>query len=223
MGAVESMKVRVQLRTFFAGIFFLLLIGTIVYMLVAPKREDARFREEMGDPFAFVTDTARSPWIYVGTDGVISVYHEDCVSFTVFRLPEVVNGVNTLHIGNAFFYALPGVERLILPSTIANPRIDISLSEWTSLKEVVFREGIQDVSSVSLCDYDTLEAVYFPKSLSSLGSGVLRDGAGTPTIYYAGTEMEWFALGASAAKLSREYTVVFETSAPEEWLDSTKS
>ena len=222
MGAVDSMKVRVLFRTAFAVIFFLLLVGTIFYMLKAPEKEDARIREELGDPLAFVTDTARSPWIYVGEDAVPVLYHEDCTGFKVFRLPEVVNGVCVSHIGNAFEYALPDVERLIIPSTVKSPRMSGFSSGWTSLKEVVFRDGIQDLRLVSLPALDRLEAIYLPKSLSGLGTSLLNKGEGNPVIYYAGTKEEWLAIGASASRLSEKYTVVFETSAPEEWFESTK-
>ena len=223
MGAGDSMKARVLFRTVFIVIFFLLLVGTTVYMLTAPEKEDARIREELGDPLAFVTDTARSPWIHVGEDGVPHVYHEDCIGFTVLRLPEVVNGVSVSHIGNAFQLAMPDVERLIFPSTVTHPRIDVSFIKWTSLKEIVFREGVQDMTSTLLYATDALEAIYFPKSLSALGWSVLREGEGNPTIYYAGTEEEWLALGSNAKRIAGKYTVVYETPVPEEWLESTKS
>ena len=223
MGAVKFMKVRAWFRTVFIVLFLLLLAGTVVYMLKAPEKEDARIREEMGDPVAFVTDTARSPWIHAWSDGVPKIYHEDCARFTVLRLPEMVNGVAVLHIGNTFEYALSHVERLILPSTMTHPGMNVSLADWTSLKEIVFREGIRDISGVCLSDVEALEAIYLPKSLSALRSNLLGDDTGNPTIYYAGTEEEWLALGAAAEKISQEHTMVFETSAPEEWLESTKS
>ena len=209
-------------RTVFLAVFFLLLVGTVVYMLTYPQKEDEKLREELGDPYAFVTDTSRTPWAYVGDDGVLRVYHEDCYHLTVLRLPEMVNGVAVSHVGNAFQLSLPRVERLILPAGVTQPKIDGTLKKWTALKEIVFREGCLDLTNVAMHVGEGLEAVYLPKSLSTIGWHFMREGDGNPTVYYAGTEEEWLALGFHAKRLSERYTVVFETEAPTEWLESTK-
>ncbi len=209
-------------RTVFLAVFFLLLVGTVVYMLTYPQKEDEKLREELGDPYAFVTDTARTPWAYVGDDGVLRVYPEDCYHLTVLRLPEMVNGKPVSHVGNAFSTSLPNVERLILPSGVAQPKIDRTLKKWTALKEVVFREGCVDLTDVTIYVGTGLEAVYLPKSLTVIGWHFMREGEGAPTIYYAGTEEEWAALGYHATRLAARYTVVFEAEVPTEWLENTK-
>ena len=216
------MKIRTLLRTAFSAVFLLLLVGTVVYMLTAPEREDERLREELGDPLAFVTDTARTPWVYANEDGTLRVYHEDCYHLTVLRLPEMVNGLPVSHLGNACSVALPNVERLIFPSGVTQPKFDGGLKKWTALAEVVFREGCVDLTGVALYAREGLEAVYLPRSLTTIGWHFMREGDGTPTLYYAGTEEEWVALGGHAKRLAERYTVVFEAEAPTEWLESTK-
>ena len=216
------MKIRTLLRTAFSAVFLLLLVGTVVYMLTAPEREDERLREELGDPLAFVTDTARTPWVYANEDGTLRVYHEDCYHLTVLRLPEMVNGKPVSHVGNAFSTSLSNVERVIFPSGVTHPKVDNSLKKWTALKEVVFREGCVDLSDVTIYVGEGLEAVYLPKSLTVIGWHFMREGEGAPTIYYAGTEEEWAALGYHATRLAERYTVVFEAEVPTEWLENTK-
>ena len=216
------MKFRAIARIVFAALCVCLIVGATVAMFVLPRREADRIREEMKDPYAFVTETARTSWAYVGEDQTLSVAHEDCLNLTVFRLPEVVNGVTVSHLGNAFSQALPKVERVILPSTVAQPKIDSSLKKWSALREIGFREGCLDLSDVMLCAGEGLEAVYLPESLSSIGGSFLREGEGSPTIYYAGTEEKWQALGSQARRLNERYTVVFERDIPTEWLESTK-
>ena len=162
------MKIRTLLRTAFSAVFLLLLVGTVVYMLTAPAREDERLREELGDPLAFVTDTARTPWVYANEDGTLCVYHEDCYHLRVLRLPEMVNGLPVSHLGNACAVALPNAERLILPSSVTQPTTGSGLKKWSSLAEIVFREGCLDLSGVPLYVGEGLEAVYLPKSLSAI-------------------------------------------------------
>ena len=158
----------------------------------------------------------------MGDDGVLRVYPEDCYHLTVLRLPEMVNGKPVSHVGNAFSVSLPNVERVIVPSGVAQPKIDRTLKKWTALKEIVFREGCLDLSGVAIYVGEGLEAVYLPKSITTIGWGFMRNGEGAPTIYYAGTEEEWTALGYHATRLAEAYAVVFETEAPTEWLESTK-
>ena len=216
------MKVRALLRTLFIPVFFLLLVGTVVYMLVSPEKEDARIREELGDPLAFVTDTARTPWASAEEDGTLHIYHEDCYGQAVLRLPESVNGITVTDVGNAFSTKLAAVERVILPATVTSPDFDNTLSGWTALRELLFREGCVDFQNLAVKASESLEAVYIPKSLERIGWTFLREGEGNPTLYYAGTEEEWLALGANATRLSNRYTVVFEAVPPAEWLESTK-
>lgn len=216
------MKSRAILRTLFLIVFLLLLVGTLILMLVIPPIEDARKREELGDPLAFVTSTARTPWAYATEEGNLSVRAEDCVGLTVLRVPEVVNGVTVTGVSAVFASALTGVERVILPSTVPEPTIDRFLASWTSLCEIVFREGCTSLNKASLKAEEQIEAIYLPASLEKLGWNFLREGDGSPTIYYAGTEEEFRRLGDDAARLEQKYTVVFETAVPTEWLESTK-
>ncbi len=219
---VRFMKTKAIFRSLFTILFLLLLVGTVVLMLVIPPMEDARKREELGDPLAFVTSTARTPWAYVDAEGALRMYPEDCVGLTVLRIPEAVNGVTVTGVSAAFSHALTDVERIILPSTAPVPVIDRSLSSWSALRQLVFREGCADLSRASVKAVTQLEEIYLPKSIEKIGWHFLREGDGTPTVYYAGTEEEWLSLGADAKRVAGRYTMVYETSAPVEWIESTK-
>lgn len=216
------MKSRAILRTLFLIVFLLLLLGTLILMLVIPSIEDARKREELGDPLAFVTSTARTPWLYVNEEGRVDLYHDDCGRMTVLRVPECVNGITVTHLGDAFSKKLVTVERIILPSTVSAPGDIGSLSGWTALRQIAMREGCTDLTKMSLKASKHIEEVYLPKSLKTIGWNFLREGDGSPTIYYAGTEEEFLLLGGDAKRLKNSYTVVYETSIPNEWLESTK-
>ena len=216
------MKIKAFLRASFSLLFLLLLIGTVVAMIVLPGMEADRIREEMGDPLAFVTTTARDPWICVDEEGKLDVYHDDCAGMTVLRVPESVNGVTVTKLGDAFSTKIDTLERIIFPATVACPEATSNFSKWTALQEVAFREGCTDLSKQKLSAKDGLTAVYLPASLEKIGGKLLAEGEGNPIVYYAGTEEEWLALGADALRITNRYTVVYETAIPTEWLESTK-
>lgn len=216
------MKTRAIFRSLFAILFLLLIVATVILMLVVPGREDARKREELGDPLAFVTSTARTPWAYVDEEGTLVVYPEDCAGLEVLRLPESVNGVTVTHVGNAFSTDLTFVKRVIFPSTVASPKVEYTLMGWTSLEELVLREGCTDLKQANVRASQSMESVYLPRSLEKIGWCFLSEGDGSPTVYYAGTEEEWQALGADARRISERYTVVCQTEPPTAWLENTK-
>ena len=216
------MEKRAHFRSWAALAVLVLLLATVAAYFIAPLFADAKIREELGDPDAFVTDTARSPWAYVSEDGVFSICHDKCYGVRILRVPESVNGVTVTSLGKFFEKPFLQVERLILPGTVKNPDIYYRLSEWKSLKEVVFREGVEDVSRVQLMCLDSLEAVYIPASVTKIGNVFLYSGNGNPVIYYGGTQAQWDALDMGADRLEDKYTVVFETTVPPEWIEQTK-
>lgn len=200
----------------------LLMLLTVTSYFVSPIIADARIREELGDPDAFVTDTARTPWAYASSEGVFSIQREECYDMQILRVPESVNGVTVTSLGNFFEKPLLRAERMILPGTVKDPDIYYRLSEWISLKELVIREGAEDISRLQIAALPSLEAVYIPRSTTKIGNVFLARGDGKPVVYYAGTEAEWDTLGKGAARLKEAFDVVFETAVPEKWIEETK-
>ncbi len=200
----------------------LLLLVTLVSYFVAPVLADARIRKELGDPDAFVTDTARTPWLYVDEAGVLMLTPENCVNLKVLRIPESINGIAVKNMNSLWRKPIASVKRLILPSNIKTPVLQVSLSDWVGLEEIVFREGCRNIANTTIEANEGLTAIYLPKTLAIIGPTFLAKGEGDPVLYYAGTEKEWRSLGPQGKRLSERYTVVFERSVPEEWIRETK-
>ena len=189
----------------------LLLVCTFLSFFIAPRIADAHTRKKYGLPEdAFITDTARTPWVYIDEEGGITLHGDKMIGMTTLYIPSVVNGIKTQALA-----AIGGnnakIKTLVIPAGVeAKEFARYLLRDFSSLEAVVFEEGITDISGCSLSSSVALERVYLPRSIKTLSTGFLKSEAPV-TICYAGTEEEWLALGGDAKKLCDRYTVVFET------------
>ena len=189
----------------------LLLVCTFLSFFIAPRIADAHTRKKYGLPEdAFITDTARTPWVYIDEEGGITLHGDKMIGMTTLYIPSAVNGIKTQALA-----AIAGnnakIKTLVIPAGVeAKNFAKWHLCDFTSLEAVVFEEGITDISGCSLSSSVALERVYLPRSIKTLSTGFLKSEAPV-TICYAGTEEEWLALGGDAKKLCDRYTIVFET------------
>ena len=185
----------------------LLMLGTLVSFFVAPRIADAKTRRTLGlSEDALVTDTARSPWIYVDEKGGATVYGEKMVGIRTLYIPSAVNGIKVEGLGK--IGTSHGVRTVVLPSTVLPTKMIECFRKWQGLKTIVFEEGTESLSGISIHGMPDVEGIYVPKSITAISSKFMgQDGF---TVYYAGTEEEWLALGESAQKLSDKGIVVFE-------------
>lgn len=189
----------------------LLLAGTFLSFFIAPHVRDARTRRTLGLPDdAFVTDTARSTWVYVNDAGDMTLYADRMIGMKTLRIPLAVNGVRSAQLLTVLGDS-KSVETLIVPvGVVAKKFVRWPLRELTALKTLVFDDGFEDLTDCSTGSLVFLEEIYLPKSIKKVQSRLVKDGAAV-TVYYAGTEEEWRALGEGAEKLAKNHTVVFET------------
>lgn len=191
-----------------AGCMLLLMLGTILSYFIAPYIVDAKTRRELGLPEdAIVTDTARSPWIYVNERGEATVYGEKLVGVQTLYVPSAVNGIAVKRLVK--HSTSKSVETVILPPTLVPPNTVNCFRNWEGLKTIVFAEGTQSIADTVVHTMPSLQAVYLPKSLTVVSSRLA--GQEGVTLYYAGTEEEWLSLGNSAKSLSDKGIVVFDT------------
>ena len=189
----------------------LLLVGTFLSFFIAPHIKDARTRRTLGLPDdAFVTDTARSTWVYVNDEGGMTLYADRMIGMNTLRIPLAVNGVQSKQLLSVLGDA-KSLHTLIVPvGVVAKNFVRWPLRELTELKTVVFEDGFLDLSDCTTGSLVSLEAIYLPRSVEKISSRFVKDEADV-TVYYAGTEEEWRALGTGAEKLAKNHTVVFET------------
>lgn len=211
---MDEKKIRV--RKVAAVAVLALLVGTLLsYFIITPVR-DARTRAMLGDPDAYVTDTARSPWIYADENGTVTLYPEHMGGMTELVIPDAVNGVKV----TGFSHSLSGrylskVKVFAFPSDFsANGEEMLSVHDCATVETLVFPEGVTDLSMLDIADAPSLKEIYFPTTLASICTYCVRRCGENVTVYYAGTEAEWRALGQSAENLSKKCTVVFETPVP---------
>lgn len=185
----------------------LLMLGTFVSFFVAPRIADAKTRRALGLPEdALVTDTARSPWIYVDEEGAAVLYGEKMIGMKTIYVPSAVNGIKVERIRRAD--TSRAVKTVVLPSTVLPTKMIECFRKWEGLKTLVFSEGTESLSGISIHGMPDVEGVYVPRSITAISASFMgQDGV---TVCYAGTEEEWLALGKNAQKLSDRGIVVFE-------------
>ena len=193
----------------------LLLVGTFLSFFIAPHIADARTRRALGLPDdAFVTDTARTSWIYVDEDGNATLYGDKMVGLKTLRIPSAVNGIAVKKV-RVTMSTSSSVETVIFPPTLAPTGGATSFRDWENVKSIVFSEEIEDLSRVDLVSLPKLEKIYLPKSLRSLYAYfALQIENKNAVVYYAGTEDEWRALGVAAKNISAKFRVVYNTPVP---------
>ena len=200
-----------------------LFVGTFLSFFIKPHVSDARTRRMLGlDGDAYVTDTARSPWVYVNEEGGVTLHTEYMVGMDTVVIPDAVNGV--LVTGKAdgeAFLPASRVRTVVFPKSFSVSSPDgktgiFWFGKWDSLETIVFKEGAGDLTGVAIYEMPSLKSVYLPKSATGLYAWSFNDCPADLTVYYAGTEEEWQALGSFAKNVSKKYTVVFHTASPEE-------
>lgn len=191
----------------------LLLVGTFLSYFITPALSDARTRREFGlSDDAIVTDTARSPWVYVNEGGSARLYGDKMIGITRLRIPNAVNGVLLKKV--LFAYDVPcEVEAVVLPCTMNHANSMKELRDWQGLKTIVFAEGTANLSGCVITDMPALEEIYLPSSVTSIGGNFIQmDGV---TVFFAGTEQAWLAMGKNAETLAKAHAVVYETPLPD--------
>ena len=209
-----------RIQTVSALVLLLFLLGTFISFFIKPYIEDAKIRRALGDEDAYVTDTVRDPWIYVNETGEMRLFPEYMVGIDTLVIPDAVNGV--IVTGIDFSRPLPiasDVKTVVFPKRFSVSGEDETkifwFSGWESREVVAFEEGATDLSGVALYQMTALKALYLPKSMTGMYPWNLRECAEDVTVYYAGTEQEWQALGRFAEVVSERATVVFDTPVPE--------
>lgn len=205
-----------------AGALFmlLLLLGTLCSFGIEPLISDARTRRALGDPDAYVTDTRRTPWISIDPDGCIRLYPEKMIGKKTLIIPDAVDGVKvTGRDAVAVFSLAESVQTIVFPKSFSVSSPDSKTGIFwfgrrENLEVIAFEEGAGDLTGVAIYALPALKAVYLPKSATGLYPWSFKECAEDVTVYYAGTEEEWTALGTFAKNVSKKYTVVFETPVP---------
>lgn len=189
-----------------------LILGTVLSFFIAPTVSDRRTRRELGlSEDAFVTDTARDPWVYADEEGRVLLYGDKMIGVEVLHIPSAVNGI----LVQGLLLASPrpqAVKAVVLPATDDHAK-SVAALRWDSIETLAFLEGTADLSNCYVIQMPALTEVYLPRSLQSIkGSFLEKEGI---TLFYAGTAEEWKALGAGAAALAEKNTVVFDTPLPD--------
>lgn len=212
---MDEKKIRV--RKVAALAVLALLVGTLLsYFIITPVR-DARTRAMLGDPDAYVTDTARSPWIYADENGTVTLYPEHMGGMTELVIPDAVNGVKVTGLASSVgALSEKTVKTVVFPRFLTvNGEHMLYFRWWESVETLVFPEGVTDLSKLDILELPSLKSIYLPSTFTGIYEYSIRYCGDNVTVYYAGTEAEWRALGQSAENLSKKCTVVFETPVPE--------
>lgn len=212
---MDEKRTRVRKVTALA-VLALLLCTLLSYFIITPVK-DARTRAMLGDPDAYVTDTARSPWIYADENGLVTLYPEHMMGMTELILPDAVNGVKVTGLDYSVgVLTVKDVKTVVFPKnlTVSGEHM-VYFRWWESVETLVFPEGVTDLSKLDILEMPALKAIYFPSTLTALYDYTIRACGENVTVYYAGTEEEWLALGKCAKNISKKCPVVFNTPVPE--------
>ena len=190
----------------------LLLFGTFLSFFIRPAISDAKTRKALDLPEdAYVTDTGRSPWVYVTEKGSARLYGDKMIGIKRLYIPSAVNGILLERV--LLTYDKPrSVEAVILPPTLNYAKTYKAFQDWVGLKSLVFEEGTESLSGCSLSSMPALKAVYLPSSLKKIDKNFLKQEG--VTLYYAGSKAEWFSLGAGAKAIAEKNAVIFDTPLP---------
>ncbi|MBE6656447.1 MAG: hypothetical protein E7609_06250 [Ruminococcaceae bacterium] len=203
---------RLRLKRITTLLVLLLMLGTLLSFFIAPRVADANTREDLGlSEDAFVTDTARSPWVYVNEEGEATLYGDRMIGKKTLRIPDAVNGVllkRVLHV-----HTKPkSVETVVFSSSVSVSKSLGYFREWTGLKTLAFEEGTTDLSGVSVHSMPALKEIYLPADITKISASFLKQEG--VTVFFAGSEEEWLAIGKNAKTLLTKHTVVFDTPVP---------
>ena len=186
----------------------LLLFGTVISFFFDPYvPEDVR--GELPEN-ALITDSARDPWLSVDEKGAACVYAERCVYLDELVIPEAINGIKVITFYTDSSQPAPWIRKITLPSTLRHMS-EFPFHEWDGLEEIVFKEGIKDLSRMYIGTKPNLKKLVIPSSVKSIRYGLLETTPETLEIHFGGTEEQWLAMGAPAEQLLRKYTVIYES------------
>ena len=177
------------LRAVFGVIMSALFFLSIVAFFVMPAIRDHEAREMLGDPDAFVTDTARDPWIYVDENGVATLNSDRCLGMEEIVIPASVNGIAVTGYSSHFTAKPVWVKKITFPSTLRQIE-DFPFHKWDAIEQIVFDEGIEDLSSLTVGQRAKLTRLVLPHSLKKINKGIFSYKEHPVEICYAGTK-EW--------------------------------
>ncbi len=196
---------RAAVGVIMSALFFL----SIIAFFVMPIIKDREARAMLDDPDAFVTDTARDPWIYVDENGVAMLNSDRCLGMEEIVIPDAVNGVTVTSFDMHYYHAPDWVKKVTFPSTLRTIAA-FPFHQWDGIEEIVFQEGVEDLSLLVIGQKEHLRKLVLPRSVKAINAGIFSYKEHPVEICYAGTEEEWLALGSAAEKLSAKHTVIYE-------------
>jgi len=185
-----------------AGVLVTLLVTVVSFFITGPTKPPVASKpggnEDVDDKPGNVTNTESTPWISVDSKGLLTLYPENMLGMTELVIPDAVNGVPVTGFALGSMSVHPRkIKSIIFPAGFSvNGDRRFRMSEWESLEIMIFSEGVIDLGKLDVFDMPNLREIYIPKSLTTgfyLYS--LRNCGEHVTIYYAGTEEEWAALG----------------------------
>ncbi len=200
---------RAILRAAVGAVMSALFFLTVVSFFVVPIFADRAAREALGNTDAFVTDTARDPWIYVDENGVATLNSDRCLGMEEIVIPDSVNGVTVTGFDFHYNKKPSWVKKITFPPTLRTIEA-FPFHEWDGIEEIVFSEGIEDLSGFFIGRREIFKRVVLPRTLTAVNIELFYLQERPVEICYAGTEEEWLALGNSAAYLAKKYTMIYE-------------
>lgn len=195
-------------------VLLFLLAASLLFYLLLPVFERKKAQEIFGRDDVIVGDSFHQPWFYVTEEG--NLYLTDWLGGRKkIVFPEYFNGVVVKKVVYDNDHVAVRAEEAYFPQGVRFGHCALQGSR--SLRRIVFAEGQTDLSDIVLVGCDALEEIYLPKSLKILGRDILYQPENKTrlTLYYAGTEEEWLALGSAAEQAARTYPMVYGTPVPE--------
>lgn len=202
-------KARNIIRAIAGAAALLLIFGTVLSFF-QPSAVPDEIMEGLPEG-SLVSDSARTPWLSATKDGRVRVHSEQCVYLRELVIPEVVNGIVVTG-----FQGIPEgrkpswIKKITLPQTMRSMG-EFPFHEWSGLEEIVFKEGIEDLSKMHIGTKENLKKLVLPSTVKSLRGGFLGETPSDLVIHFGGTEEEWLALGKEAKTLAEKYTVIYES------------
>ena len=209
---MEGKRLRVQRISALCAI--LLFFATLLSYFIIPRILDARTRRALGDENAYVTGSARSPWISVDAEGLVTLYPEYTVGMSVLVIPDAVDGVRVTG-GNAM-RGWQGVKVLVLPAGYGGTHMEVhALRSWEDLETLILPEGLTDLSKLDPVGCTSLRTMYLPTTIKEMHPYVAMDFPEGAEIYYAGSAEKFATLGKWATLLANRCQIVYNTPVPE--------
>lgn len=199
---------RKGLRAVAACAVLLLILATVSSYFLPPALPD-EFKDGLPEGYTAST-SARDGWLSVDAEGVARVHPDRCVYKRELVIPEVINGIKVTGFYCDLENSAPWIEKITFAATMETVG-EFPLHKWSGLREIVFKDGIRDLSDTYLGNKKNLKKLVIPASVTALRQDFLLSGAEDLVVHFGGTEEEWAALGQGATRLSEKYTVVFSS------------